>query len=392
MNRPRVALVLSGGGVRGAYEAGVLAGIFEALGLQPSDRCPFDIFAGTSVGAINAAFMVANAHRGDAAIQELCDIWRNLTPSMHLRLNVRRSSGDSLIPRRGILGRSFIDARPLELLVRRSADWDQLNANIDSGLASALLIAAFDIGAGRTTVFAQLAPGMDYEPTQNPLRRTLKTQVTADHILASAAIPLLFPARKIGERYYCDGGVRFNTPMAPAIRAGADKLVVISLQRPEGEEEEHVLDDYPSSALIAGKLLNSLLLDPFRHDMAILARFNRLMQVLEDTLTPQEMERIQQLLEGMRGARYRRLGSLLFEPSDDIGRLAGEHLRNNLDGWNLSSIPRFLLRRASREDATWEADWAAYLLFDGSFAAELIELGLSDARGRRDEIRDFFAI
>jgi NTE family protein len=391
MSRPRVALVLSGGGVRGAYEVGVLAGIVEALGLRPSDRAPFDIFAGTSVGAINAAFMVANAHRGDASIHELCDIWRNLSPSVHLRLNVRRSSGDSLIPRRGLLGRSFIDARPLELLVRRSADWDQLNANIENGLASALLIAAFDIGAGRTTVFAQLAPGADYQPTHSRLRSTVKTQMTADHVLASAAIPLLFPSRKIGDRYYCDGGIRFNTPMAPAIRAGADKLVVISLQRPEDQEEDHVLEDYPSSALIAGKLLNSLLLDPFRHDMAILARFNSLMQVLEETLMPQEMERIQQTLEQTRGARYRRLQSLLFEPSDDIGRLAGEHLRNNLDGWNLSSIPRFLLRRASREDATWEADWAAYLMFDGAFATQLIDLGLADARARRDEIREFFA-
>jgi NTE family protein len=390
MSRPRVGLVLSGGGVRGAYEVGILAGIFEALGLGPGDRCPFHIFAGTSVGAINAAFLVANAHRGDAAIEDLCDIWRNLSPTMHLRLNVRRASGDSLVPRRGILGRSFIDARPLELLVRRSANWDQLNANVERGLASALLIAAFDIGAGRTTIFAQLAPGMEYQPTLTPLRMTIKSQVSADHVLASAAIPLLFPARKIGERYYCDGGVRFNTPMAPAIRAGADKLVVISLQRPEGQEEDHVLSDYPSAALILGKLLNSLLLDPFRHDMATLGRFNSLMQVLEETLTPQEIERIHQVLEQQRGSRYRRLESLLFEPSDDIGRIAGEHLRTNLDGWNLSSIPRFLLRRASRADATWEADWAAYLLFDGEFAGHLIDLGLADARKRRDEIRAFF--
>jgi NTE family protein len=388
----KVGLVLSGGGVRGAYEVGVLMGIVEALGLGPDDPSPFHVYAGTSVGAINAAFMVAHADEGDLAIGKLATIWKNLTVTSHLRLNVRRSSGESIVPRRGILGRSFIDARPLELLVRRSADFDKVNQHIEAGLVKGLLIAAFDIAAGRTTIFAHLAPDSEYRPTNDTRRRPIYEPITADHVLASAAIPLVFPARKLGTQYYCDGGVRFNTPIAPAIRAGSDKLVVVSLQRtPTEEESDHKLDDYPSGPLIAGKLLNSLLLDPFEYDLSVLARFNRVVQVLEETLTTDEMERVQAVLIESRGAPYRRLEPLVFTPSADIGELAGEHLRTHLDSWNLSLFPRFLLRRASRQDATWEADWAAYLLFEGAFAEQLIELGLADARRRAEDIRDFFA-
>lgn len=390
MSRPKVALVLSGGGVRGAYEVGVIAGITDALGLKSEDRSPFDIYAGVSVGAINAAFMVSHAERGDLAIGDLCDIWRNLSVGTHLRLNVRANSGDSLIARRGMLGRSLIDARPLELLVRRSASWDKLHENIDAGVVSALLIAAFDIADARTTIFTELAPGMEFRPSKDRRRHARLEAITPDHILASAAIPLVFPSRKLGDRYYCDGGIRFNTPIAPAIRAGADKLVVISLQIAPGAEQHHELDDYPSAALIVGKLLNSLLLDPFQQDLAILTRFNRLIHVLEDTLSEEEMERVQRILIESRGAPYRRLEPLVFTPSSDIGQMAGEHLRTHLESWNLDRIPKFLLRRASRQEATWEADWAAYLMFDGSFASQLIDLGFSDARARRDDIRRFF--
>lgn len=386
----KVGLVLSGGGVRGAYEAGVLAGIVEALGLRPEDRSPFAIYAGTSVGAINAAFMCAHADRGDLAIGKLVELWRNLSVSSHLKLNVRPSASNSFIPRPGLWGNSFIDPRPLELLVRRAAPWDKLHDNIQSGRVQALLVAAFDIAAARTTIFSELAPGCQFMPSKDPRRQPLVTPITADHVLASAAIPLLFPARKVGNAYYCDGGVRFNTPIAPAIRAGADRLVVISLQQGPGQATEHKLEDYPSAALIAGKLLNSLLLDPFEYDLAILARFNRLIAVLEETLTAEEMHRVQSVLIESRGAPYRRLEPFVFTPSEDIGELAGEHLRANLDNWELSRIPRFLLRRASRQDATWEADWAAYLMLDGAFASQLIELGLKDARARRDDIRQFF--
>jgi NTE family protein len=390
MSRPKVALVLSGGGVRGAYEVGVIAGITEALGLEPGDRSPFDIYAGVSVGAINAAFMVSHAERGDLAIGDLCDIWRNLAVGTHLRLNFRPSAGDSVSPRPGMLGRSLIDARPLELLVRRSASWDKLHENIGAGLVSALLIAAFDLADARTTIFTELAPGMVFRPTVDRRRHARFEPITPDHVLASAAIPLVFPSRKVGDRYYCDGGIRFNTPIAPAIRAGADKLVVISLQVAPGAQPHHELDEYPSAALIVGKLLNSLLLDPFQQDLAILSRFNRLVQVLEQTLDQEEMQRVENVLIETRGAPYRRLEPLVFTPSADIGQMAGEHLRTHLDSWNLDRIPKFLLKRASRAEATWEADWAAYLMFDGSFASQLIDLGISDARARTSEIQRFF--
>ena len=389
-SEPSVGLVLSGGGVRGAYEVGVLAGVVEALRLTEQDRAPFSVFAGTSVGAINAAFMASNAHYGHMGVGTLMEIWRHLAVDSHLRVTARTRQGDAAGPQGGMLGRSFIDPRPLELLVRRAVSWDRLDENLQRGVVSALLVAAFNVGSGRTNIFTQLAPGVSFVPSRDPRRRPRFGRITADHVLASAAIPFLFPARKIGSHYYCDGGVRFNTPMSSAIRAGAEKLVVISLQAAPGPDEEDELEDYPSTPLLAGKLLNALLLDPFQYDLEILARFNRLVEVLEETLTPEEMQRVQEVLTELRGTGYRRLEPLVFMPSVDIGKLAGEHLREHLGSWKLSRIPRFLLRRASQQDATWEADWAAYLLFDGSFAGQLIELGLADSRARAEEVRAFF--
>ena len=384
--------------MRGAYEVGVIAGIIEALGLERDDHAPFEIFAGTSVGAINAAYAVANAHRGDLAIHELVDTWKGLRIHSHLRLHpwglvpgLRRSR------KRGeddeYLGKSLLDPRPLELLVRRSVSWERLHANVASGIASALFVAALDVATGRTTLFSELAPESPFRPSRDPRRQASFGPVNADHVLASAAIPLLFPARKLGDTYFCDGGLRFNTPIAPVIRAGADRLVVISTRSTESRAlpAEQVIEQYPSVTFLAGKILNALLLDPMDYDLQVLARTNLLVDALEDALTPDSLAAVQRRLIEARGAPYRRLETLVFSPSEDIGKLAAEHLREHLDRWDLGRLPRWLLGRAAHEQATWEADWATYLLFDGLFGERLVDLGFKDARARKNEIRSFFS-
>lgn len=401
MSRPassaRVGLVLSGGGMRGAYEVGVIAGMVDVLGLRPQEPAPFGFFAGTSVGAINATYMAANAHCGDLAIDKLIDVWEGLKLTSHVRMHPwglvpalrRRPPADES----EYLGQSLLDPRPLELTIRRSVDWDRLHANISGSIAQALFVAALDVGTGRTTIFSELAPGTDFRPSRDPRRRASYGRISADHVLASAAIPLLFPARRIGMTYYCDGGLRFNTPIAPVIRAGADRLVVIST-RTESElaprSEPVPLDQYPSLTFLAGKILNALLLDPMAYDLQVLTRTNSLVEVLERTLSPEDLALVQRRLVETRGAPYSRLDTLVFSPSQDIGQRAAEHVRQHLPLWNLGRVPKWILGRASHEEATWEADWATYLLFDGAFGKAIIDLGRHDAHARADEIREFF--
>jgi len=239
---PRTALVLSGGGARGAYEVGVVAGIVEVLRRDMDEVAPFQIFAGTSVGAINATLLASRCHDGDLAVEELVRLWQSLELRKHLRINSlsllswprnlpwlrfrHRTAAHDIGPR---LGRSILDPRSLEDLVSDSIAWPELHRNIRQGTVQALIIAALHIGSGRTTVFAELADNTPFRPSKDPRRIASLKPITADHVLASAAIPMLFPARRIGHTYYCDGGLRFNTPMSPAIRAGAERLVVISL-------------------------------------------------------------------------------------------------------------------------------------------------------------------
>jgi NTE family protein len=398
-----VGLVLSGGGVRGAYEAGVVAGIVEVLGKRATDEAPFKVFAGTSVGAINAAYLASNAHHGHLDAEGLTTIYKRLDIRDHLKLSplsifpgnrLYRSMQQRLgmkLPER--VGPSFIDPTPIETLVKQSADWDGLGLNLASHRVRALVVAALNVGSGRTTLFVQVAPGVHYRESKDPRHVVRREAITPEHVLASAAIPVIFPARRVGQHYYSDGGLRFNTPIAPAIRAGATKLVVISLlsQKKRQVGDEPPMVDYPSVPFLAGKLLNALLLDPVHYDLQVLERLNKLMETVERTLDQRELTQVQRTLIDTRGAPYRRIDTLVFQPTRDIGRVAGAHVKRLLASLDLTqTLRRFLEAKTAEHSSLVEADLASYLLFDGGFAGELCELGRADAVARADEIRRFF--
>ncbi len=391
--------MLSGGGVRGAYAVGVVAGIVEVLGLRAGDPAPFQIFTGTSVGAINASFLAAHTHCGDMQVEKLAALWSSLELNVHLRLDIlerwrrrsrwRRSSARSRAPG---LGWSVLDVAPLERLVANGIDWRALRDNVAAARTAALIVTALDIASGRTTMFADLAPGTDFQPSRDPMRTAQPGPVEAAHVLASAAIPALFPARRIGQSFYCDGGLRFNTPIAPAIRSGADRLVIVPLLRRARQSAAPVAgDSYPGLTFLAGKLLNALLADPVGYDLHVLERLNGLIEILQRTLEPEDYARVQSVLVDSRGAPYRRLVPLVIRPSMDIGILAGDYLRKRQPGRSLGGAEGWLLRYLRWRTQTPEADWASYVLFDGGFAEQLIELGRRDTRAQRDEILRFFA-
>jgi NTE family protein len=398
----KTSLVLSGKNMHGAYEVGVVAGIAEVMQDEPARAPLFDVFAGTSVGAINAAYFAANSDEAGHGAARLAKLWQGLKLADHAKVRPFGLWGGGLKRRlerftsSAPQGTSLLDTRALEVVIRRAVQWERLHRNIASGRVHALMIAALHVASGRTTVFAERAPGVQLQPARDERRLTTECRITADHVLASAAIPLLFAMRKVGEHYYCDGGLRFNTPIAPAIRAGAERLVVISvrhMQSPRELDEEEAADQSDGDVgpmFLIGKLLNALLLDPVAYDLQMMERLNQMMEVLEEALPADQLERVQKVWIKHRGAPYRRLDTLVFTPSEDLGKKAGEYIRTRLDSSELQTLARYFLERAAAETPRGEADWASYMLFDGGYAHELIELGRRDAHAKAAEVKRFF--
>lgn len=225
-NHQRLGVVLGGGGARGAYEVGVLSGVQEILG---EHGIPFalDVLVGSSIGALNATWLAAHAHEKGTGTEALVQEWLSLRLEDSVRLHTRslqRANQGAMKP-----SFSLLDPRALEQLTRQRIPWTQLHYNLASGAVQTLVITALDIATGQTTTFAQLSPDATYRASHDPRRHTRLVRMQAEHVLASSAFPLLFPAREIEGHLYCDGGLRLNTPIAPALRAGSEKLLVIAL-------------------------------------------------------------------------------------------------------------------------------------------------------------------
>ena len=389
----RVGLVLSGGGARGAYEAGLMAGLVDVLGLKPSDRSPFEIYAGTSVGAINAAYLAGHADRGDHAIDGLLRAWTELSLRQHLKVDTLRFLGLRdrwpLGQNDGLLGRSLLDPKPIYRVIRENIPWDRLHRNVRRGVVKSLVVPALHISSGRTHLFAELAPGETFRPSKAQGRQAICGEITSEHVLASSSLPLIFPACAINGVYYCDGGLRLNTPLASAIRSGADRMVVVPLLKAGVRHATTSEEVYPNPFFLLGKLLNALLLDPIAYDLKVLERFNSLIETLDATLSREQRAEFDSVVTASRGAPYRRIETLAFHPTEDLGRAAGDFLaaRNHDAGF----VADRLLRKAAVLRETYEADLVSFLLFDGRFAKQLIDLGRRDAELRASEIRSFFS-
>jgi NTE family protein len=287
-----------------------------------------------------------------------------------------------------VVARAVLDPAPLEAVIRASIPWPQLRRNIDEGHTLALMIAALQVRTGRTTVFRDLAPGMSLPPNMDRRRNVVPAEIGVEHVLASAAIPGLFPTRKIGDSYYCDGGVRFNTPIAPALRAGADRLLIIPLLGGREENAPPAREESPSLLFLFGKLLNALLLDPVDYDLAVLKRFNRLLAAMDHILDPSQRAEMDRVMSELRGTAYRQVQTLVFRPSQDLGCLAHDFASR----LNRHHGPVWLLAELERLGSVADLDLLSFVLFDGEFAAELIRLAHADVAARADEVLAFFEV
>jgi len=363
---PARALVLSGGGARGAYQSGVLAYIAENI---PS--ADFSIYTGVSAGAINAAHLATATTPAERSAYALMNCWRELAASrvFHMRpfLQLAGLSDPGPRPRP-----SLFDTAPLrDYLVDRlcgpNGRLSGLAQNLESGRIRALALTTANYSTHQTVTWVQ---GCDIQDWERPNRVGRKAYLTVDHVMASAAPPLLFPAVEIDGAWYGDGGLRLLGPLAPALHLGADALFVISTRynRSEAEIAASFEQRYPTVAQMSGMIMNAIFLDVLEHDIATLERINQLVRECRPEADNGELRSVQ---------------TLVLRPSVDIGQLASQYplpFEGPL-GWVLKRLAQ---RNGNRPD------WLSMLTFDPAYVEDLIEIGYYDARAQHERIATFF--
>jgi NTE family protein len=380
---PKVALVLSGGGARAAYQAGVLHGISRILDGRRGPQ-PFSVITGLSAGAINASFLAAARTSFADQANRLQELWGSLLPEQVIQtgpVSLTRLALSWLkdLSSGGALGNPrsthLLDTTPLRKLLGGQIDFDQIRRNLASGVFHGLAVTATSYATGTSVTFFD-SPSQS-ESWLRSSRIGIQVPLTLDHVLASSSIPVFFRPVRIGQSYYGDGGIRSNTPFSPAIHLGADRIVAIGARYPRSgvealELNREVAMDSIALADIAGVALNSLFLDALEFDYERLQRINETVQLLTEEAREKHPSRLKVI------------PTLLIRPSEDLGLEASDEFRR------FPAMLRFLLRGlgASPEKG---ADLLSYLAFDRNYTRKLVALGVRDAEAQRAEIQEFFA-
>lgn len=368
----RLAVVLTGGGARAAYQVGVLRTIAE---LFPETR--FDIITGVSAGAINALFLASRRAPLARAVAELCELWQDLQFDDVFRIDSRSllhhfvcwgmrlgSGGSKLAPQ----VQGLLDTTPLRRLLDRALppNGEGAIAGVEENLAdcqpTALAVTTLDYSTGQTITWVA---GCELEAWERPRRRSVRTRFTVDHVMASASLPLVFPAVRLDSAWHGDGGIRLSAPFSPALHLGAESILAISTSYAQSldEAERPEMVGYPPPAQILGQLMNAVFLDVIDDDALRLERSNLFLRDL-----PAAQRR-----------GYRVVDLLVVRPSVDLGKLAADFEVDLPRGF------RFLTRGLGTQE-TSRPDFLSLLMFQPDYLRALMRIGAADAEARRDEI------
>jgi NTE family protein len=397
-----VGLVLAGGSARAAYEVGVVRYLLEDVARALGRDVPIDIISGTSAGSINAVMLAAHADQPAARSAMLAQRWTDLDlegvvrpspggiASMVRHMFGRATRKDARIERRG----GMLDPSGIERIVRDAVPFGAIGEHMRAGRLRAVSISTTHVASGRTVVFVQRREGGTPHWGSDRTMVARATQIGSEHALASAAVPLLFPAVEIGGQFYCDGGLRQNVPLSPARRLGADGLIVVNPRyireenpTPAQAEERERL--YPDPLFVLGKAMNALLLDRIENDIRRLHKLNAVLEAGTQHFGPGFVAALNEELRRGGESSLKPLEVVYVRASEDIGVLAADYVRSPEFAKRVRGLIGRMMRRSAEGET--EADFLSYLLFDGVFAGRLIEIGRSDARARHEELVRFFA-
>lgn len=374
-DKPKVGLILAGGGARAAYQVGVLKAIAEML--PPDSPNPFPILCGSSAGAINATILAIYATRFHEGVRRLTYVWRNFNVHQVFRADAPGVMANGLrwfaAMILGGLGRrnprALLDRAPLRRLLQKTMPCDEIQKSIDAGALHALSVTASGYGSGQSVSFFQGSPSL--VSWRRARRVGCVADITIDHLMASSAIPFVFAAERINREYFGDGSMRQIAPISPALHLGAERVLVVGV-RQEGPPPRVKIetDEYPSLAQIAGHVLNSIFLDSLEADLERLQRINKTISLIP----------VPQLREG--GVTLRNVDVLLISPSEDLEKIAARHAHH------LPQTIRFLLRGLGAFNRNG-SNLVSYLLFERPYCRELIDLGYRDTMHRKEEVLRF---
>ena len=371
--KPRAGLVLTGGGARAAYQVGVVKAVRDILGSPQKN--PFPIVCGTSAGAINAATLAVFADNFSRAVGNLLEVWEHMhcdqiyhtDPWRIMKTGARWLAALMLVSRRNPV--SLLDNQPLREMLEKNLDFEKIQANIDSGALYAVCVTASGYTTGQSVSFFQGGSGLEgWERNQ---RIGAAVPLKLELLLASAALPFIFPAVKVHREYFGDGSMRQIAPVSPALHLGADRVLIVGTGRQAPEQARARSNVYPSLAQVAGHALNSIFLDSLMVDIERMERINRTVRLIPpDKLSDSNFQ-------------LRPVKVLFITPSQPLERIAARFIHE------LPATVRFILRPTGALNRSG-SNLASYLLFEESFCRALIDLGYQDTISRESEVKEFF--
>jgi NTE family protein len=408
-----IALVLAGGGARGAYEAGVIKYILEEIPKISETQTFFNIFSGTSIGALNSCFLASHADNPAKAAKELIHYWRSITIDKIIHFGykelfnlfntlVGRSEKESHTnmhnrevhaPHPPIAG--IFDSAPLFEQMKQAIPWDRIQSCFDNNSLKGVSLCATEVCTGKSTIFFQNNSHKKNIYGTDHSKEACYVKIRLEHAMASSAIPLIFPAVQVHGTCYTDGSLRQNTPIYPAMRLGADKMLVIALsQDPEIEfctaRRGCRRNPKPGMLFLLGKVLNVLITDALDYELKRVEMFNNIITSGEKIYGDDFLDHINQVTRDYRNADYRLIETYMIRPGESLHQLAVDSIREEPDEICFSGIPGKLLTRLFHSNLFVDSELLSFLLFTPTYINRLIDLGFQDASKHEKNLIQFF--